>query len=402
MLFPKRFYALTLSLLTIARLGYSQAPAPAALAQAAKLEAEKKYEAAYQVLDKADPKDQQPAVLLQKEKLLLDDYLITINFQGFGLKDLAPNETVRQLRGKEGKYSMHLLDIPKQLAQLQKQFPQDYRLRKGLGDYYYRAMLCHCGEQDKSEAELLQLVTDNYGQAHAHQFGDFMSYYAVGYAQLVQEQPQPSVASFEKSIALNPQYPDSHYNLAYALLHLKKPAEAIPHAQTSFRLYTDPALKADAARMLGQLYIQQQQPADARKALLQSLELEPKSYPSLRTLLELAVATHAPDATTWATRLYQLNPADDQMFTDIMDIYQAQSQWAEAEAFFSSQLPKAPPQPGAQGLLHFYVAILNMQLKRPQVARPHFLTAQMQLRKVAKPDNPLFQLIAKGVAETKP
>jgi tetratricopeptide (TPR) repeat protein len=401
MLSLKRFYALAISLLALARLGYSQA-AQAALTQAAKLEEEKKYEAAYQVLDKADPKDQQPVVLLQKEKLLLDYYLITLNFQGFGLKDLTPSQTVSQLRGKQGQYSMHLLDIPTKLTQLQKQFPQDYRLRKGLGDYYYRAMLCHCGEQDKTEAELLQLVIDNYGQAHAHQLGDYMSYYAIGYAQLVQEQPQPSVASFEKSIALNPQYADSHYNLAYALLQLKKPAEAISHAQTSFRLYTDPALKADAARMLGQLYTQQQQPAEARKALLQSLELQPKSYPSLRSLLELSVATHAPDATTWAARLYQLNPADDQMFSDIMDIYQAQNQWAEAEAFFSSQLPKAPPQPATQGLLHFYVAILNMQLKRPQVARPHFLTAQAQLKKVAKPDNPLFQLIAKGLVETKP
>lgn len=401
MLVQKHVYGLTLSLLLLARLGYGQA-APAALAQAAKLEAAKKYEAAYKVLDKADPKDQQPAVLLQKEKLLLDYYLIAINFQGFGLKDLGPTETVQQLRGKEGQYSMHLLDIPKQLTQLQKQFPQDYRLRKGLGDYYYRASLCHCGEQDKTEAELLQLVIDNYDQAHAHQLGDFMSYYAVGYAHLVLEQPQPSVAAFEKSIALNPQYADSHYNLGYALLQLKKPVEATPHAQTSFRLYTDPALKADAARMLGQLYRQQQQPAEARKALLQSLELQPKSYPSLRSLLELAVATHAPNAATWASRLYQLNPADDQMFSDILDIYQAQGQWAEAEAFFRGQLPKAPAQPAAQGLLHFYVAILNMQLKRPQVARPHFLTAQTQLRKVAKPDNPLFQLIDKGLAETKP
>jgi tetratricopeptide (TPR) repeat protein len=401
-MFQKRFYALTISLLSITRLGSSQAAPPTVLTQAAKLEAEKKYEAAYRVLDEADPKDQQPAVLLQKEKLLLDYYLITINFQAFGLKDLAPNETVEQLRGKNGQYSMHLLDIPKQLTRLQKQFPDDYRLRKGLGDYYYRALLCHCGKQDKTEAELLQLVIDNYGQAHAHQLGDFMSYYAVGYAQLVREQPQPSVVALEKSIALNPQYPDSHYNLAYALLQLKQPAKALPHAQTSFRLYTDPTLKADAARMLGQLYTQQQQPAEARKVLLQSLELEPKSYPSLRSLLELSVTTHAPDATTWATRLYQLNPADDQMFSDIMDIYQAQNQWAEAETFFSSQLPKAPSQPGAQGLLHFYVAILNMQLQRPQIARPHFLTAQTQLRKVAKPDNPLFQLIQKGLAETKP
>ena len=388
-------------MLLLARLGTAQPAGADALTQSRKLEASQQYEAAYAVLDKSDPKDQQPEVLLQKEKLLLDYYLISLNFQGFGLKDLAPGETVEKLRGKQGQYSMHLLDIPQKLAQLRKRFPQDYRLRKGLGDYYYRVLLCHCGEQDKSEAQLLSLVIENYGQAHAHQLGDFMSYYAVGYAYLVQKQAQASVAPFKKSIALNPEYPDSPYNLAYALWQLNKAAEAIPYAQTSFRLYTDPEMKADAARLLGELHKQQKQPAEAHKAWLQSLALQPQHYATLRNLLESSVTSHAPDATGWAARLYQLNPADDQMFSDIMDIYQAQNQWAEAEAFFSSQLPKAPADPTAQGLLHMYIAILNMQLKRPTVARPHFLAAQTQLKKVVKPDNPLFQMIDRGLAESR-
>ncbi|GAB3589871.1 tetratricopeptide repeat protein [Hymenobacter daeguensis] len=398
-----RSTALLPGFLLLSHLGMSQATAPAdALARAARLEAGKSYESAYEVLDKADPRNQQPALVLQKEKLLLNYYLMTLSFKGFALKDLAPGETVERLRGKEGSYSMHLLDIPATLAQLQKRFPQDYRLSQGLGDYYYRATLCHCGEQDKTEAQLLDLVIKHYGEAHAHQLGDFMTYYAVGYAQLAQGRAQPSVAPFEKSIALNAQYPDSPYNLAYALQQLKRPAEAIPYAQASFRLYTDPEMKADAARMLGILYEEQQQPAEAKKALLQSLELQPQHYATLRNLLELAVNTHAPDAPSWAARLYQLNPADDQMFSDIMDIYQAQDQWAEAEAFFSSQLPQAPKTPAAQGLLHMYLATLNMQLKRPQVARPHFLIARQELSKVAKPDNPLFQLIDRGLAESKP
>ena len=396
-----RFFSLLASMLLLSHLGICQSVGPEALTQSLKLEASRKYEAAYEVLEKEDPKDQQPGIFLQKERLLLDYYLISLNFQGFGLKDFAPGETVEKLRGKEGKYNMHLLDIPQKLAQLRKRFPQDYRLRKGLGDYYYRALLCHCGEQDKSEKQLLTLVIENYGQAHAHQLGDFMSYYAVGYAYLVQKQAQASVAPFKKAIALNSEYPDSPYNLAYALWQLNKSAEAMPYAQSSFRLYTDPAMKADAARLLGELHKQQQQPSEAHKAWLQSLELQPQNYATLRNLLESSVTSHAPDAASWAARLYQLNPADDQMFSDIMDIYQAQNQWAEAEAFFSSQLPKAPAEPTAQGLLHMYIAILNMQLKRPIVARPHFLAAQAQLEKVVKPDNPLFQMINRGLVESK-
>ena len=94
-----RSYGLLAGFSLLARISLSQTAEPAALAQAAKLEAAKQYEAAYQVLDKADPKDQQPAVFLQKEKILLDYYLITLGFQGFGLKNLGPKETVAQLRG---------------------------------------------------------------------------------------------------------------------------------------------------------------------------------------------------------------------------------------------------------------------------------------------------------------
>lgn len=84
------------------------------------------------------------------------------------------------------------------------------------------------------------------------------------------------------------------------------------------------------------------------------------------------------------------------MFSDIMDIYQAQTQWAEAEAFFlAAYCPQHRLSPRLRSFLHMYLAILNMQLKRPQVARPQFLAAQTQLRRVVKPENELFQVIDK-------
>ncbi|TYZ11415.1 tetratricopeptide repeat protein [Hymenobacter lutimineralis] len=395
-------YFLGAALLLSAAARAQTAPTASVLTQADKLTTAQQYEAAYALLDKADPQNQQPDVVLAKEKLLLSYYLISVNYKSFGLKNLQPGETVAQLRGQKGPYSMHLLDIPKELKRLQQKSPQNYALSKGLGDYYYQAQQCHCGERDKTDAQLLALVLRYYGSAHAHGVGDFMSYYAVGYALLMQKKPEPSLAAFEQSIALNAEYPTSHYNLAFAQAQLGRWADATPHAQAAYRLYPDPELKADAARLLGHLYLQQKQPAEAKVALQQSLDLQPRSYASLLQLLQLAVAERSPTAPELATRLYQLDPADDQMFVDIMDTFQAANQWTEAEAVFRSQLPTAPKTPAAQGLLHFYLAILNMQLQRPKEARPHFLTAQTQLRKVAKPDNPMFELIEKGLKETRP
>ncbi|UYZ62386.1 tetratricopeptide repeat protein [Hymenobacter weizhouensis] len=398
-----RFYTLAASFLLTAHLSLAQtAPTSELLGRVDKLVQEKKYESAYQLLDNADPKNQRPELLLRKEQLVLESYLISMNHRMFALKDLAPTETVAQLRGKAGEYSMHALDLPLELSRLQRKYPTNYALAKGLGDYYYQVQQCHCGEQDKTEAQLLDLVVRYYGAAHAHGLGDYRSYYAVGYAKLVQKQAAASLAPFEKSIALNPQYSTSHYNLAYALMQLKRPTEAIVRARAAYDLYTDAELKADAARMLGHLYHGQQQPAEAQKAYEQSPALQPDNYHTIKELLALAVPARQANAPELAARLYRLNPADDQMFNDIMDIYQANKQWAEAEAFFRSQLPTAPPKPAAQGLLHFYLAILNMQLNQPKAARPHFMEAQKHLTQVASPDNELFNIIKKGLAETQP
>ena len=385
-----------------AHLASAQTPAATTLTRAAQLIKEQKYESAFDVLDKADPKNQQPELLLAKEKLVLDYYLISMGHQGFGLRDLAPGETVEQLRGKEGNYSMHLLNLPLELNRLQRKYPANYALSKGLGDYWYAVLSCGCGEQDKPEEQKLDLVLRYYNAAHAHGQADYNSYFGVGYAQLLRDQPAAASVAFEKSVALKADYPNSHYNLAYALWLLKKSAEGLPHAKTAYDLYAaEPRRQADAARLLGMLYEQQKKPVEAKASYQQSLALNPTDYPSIRGLLGLAVAARSAEAASWATRLYQLNPADDQMFNDIMDIYQNYNQWAEAEAFFSSQLPTAPKEAVPQGLLHFYVAILHMQLKRPQQARPHFVEAKKQLTTVMKPDNPALQLIEKGLAESK-
>ncbi|RSK37557.1 tetratricopeptide repeat protein [Hymenobacter metallilatus] len=397
-----RLYLLPLALGLASHTAVAQASTATTLTRAAQLVKEQKYESAFDVLDKADPKNQQPELLLAKEKLVLDYYLISMGHQGFGLRDLAPGETVEQLRGKEGSYAMHLLNLPLELGRLQRKFPTNYALSKGLGDYWYAVLSCGCGEKDKPEELKQDLVLRYYNAAHAHNIGDYTSYFGVGYVQLLRDQVVPATVAFEKSVALKADYPNSHYNLSYALWLQKKPAEGIPHAKAAYDLYAaEPRRRADAARMLGMLYEQQQKPTEAKAAYQQSLALNPEDYPSLRGLLGLAVAAHSPEATAWATRLYQLNPADDQMFSDIMDIYQSHNQWAEAEAFFSSRLPTVPKEAVPRGLLHFYVAILNMQLKRPQQARPHFLEAKKQLATVMKPDNPALQLIEKGLAESK-
>jgi hypothetical protein len=83
--------------------GVSQSAASGALAQAARLEAEKKYESASMCWTKADPKDEQPEVFLQKEKLLQQYYLIALKFPSHraeGFEGLGNRRAAARQRGQ--------------------------------------------------------------------------------------------------------------------------------------------------------------------------------------------------------------------------------------------------------------------------------------------------------------
>ena len=109
-------------------------------------------------------------------------------------------------------------------------------------------------------------------------------------------------------------------------------------------------------------------------------------YAALKGEVAAAVAAHAPQAPALAERLYRLSPNDEQVYTDLMAIYEAESAAPALLAFFTSRLPTAPPTPKAQGYLHLYAGILSMQLGQLVDARPHFVQAKTQLRKVSCPE----------------
>ncbi|OON71042.1 hypothetical protein B0919_03355 [Hymenobacter sp. CRA2] len=379
----------------------------AVLQQAEQLIQQKKYESAYRVLDKFDPKNARTAVLLKKEDVVLNYYLLSVNHEIFGLQDLKPTQRVEELRGKPGRYGSVRLPLRPLLDSLKRLRPTDYGLDLGLGHYYYAVQQCGCGRQGLSEDELLQRAEQYFTTAHAHQREDFESHFALGFISMRRKQMAEGAAELERSLALNPNYPNAHYNLAYAYSALGRPADALPHARRAGALYQNPEYKADAVSMTATL--EKQLKGGAAPNLLGTREAEAAAnakdqaaYDALKAQVAAAVAAKAPNAKALTLQLFQLNPANDAVYSDLMDIYQEHEQPAAMAAFFQEQLPAAPQTPAVQGLLHFYVACLDMQLQRPAEAYPHFRQADMLLRKVSSPDNPAFAIIKKGLNESRP
>ena len=111
------------------------------LSKATDLVANKKYSSAFKTLKDFDPKDEKPDIVLLEEDIALNYFVTSMMHQMFAFKDLEMNEDVMDYRGKEGVYDMFNFTVNEILDKLIKKYPTNYKLNKGLADFYSDVLL---------------------------------------------------------------------------------------------------------------------------------------------------------------------------------------------------------------------------------------------------------------------
>ena len=222
----------------------------AILQKAATLTADRKYESAFQLLDKYDPRNERPAVLLLKEELALRYHVGQTAYRKFSFRDLRLTDNLETFRSPDSTYTTYTLPLGRALRILKQRYPNDYKLNRGLADYYLAVQQCDCAEQNKTEDDLFPLIIKNYEVAHEHGFGDYVSYFALGYSFQRLGMFRESVAPFLRSIELYKAYPEAHLNLAFVYLELKEFEKAREQAQQATALFPDAQHKSDAQFLL--------------------------------------------------------------------------------------------------------------------------------------------------------
>lgn len=229
------------------------APKPAAaieaevLRKAAELTQNRQYESAFVLLNRFDPQHRRPAVVLQQTELALNYYLRSRELEGFGFVDLKPLERLDSLRERYTRAAIrHPFAVESILKKLLQRYPTNYKLNRALADYYYQAEQCECAEAEKSPTRLYSLMVRHYTPAHTHGYGDFSSYYNLGYAHQSLRRFAESVPAFRRAITLRPSYAPAHFKLAYSYTVLKKLPLALQEARAAARYSDDPTAKSDA------------------------------------------------------------------------------------------------------------------------------------------------------------
>lgn len=381
----------TLLLTFLAFAGYSQAQTDV-LSAAQKLIDAKKYESAYVLLDKDDPNNEKPEVVLMKEDIVLNYFVSSIMHQAFALKDLKKNEDVMDYRGKNGSFSMFSFPVDSVLLKLIAAYPDNCKLYRGLA-FYYTEVLNKYGEYWLIDEEgLTQKAIDNGKKAIDGGCGDYNTYHNTGVALLWQEETEASIPYLKKATELEPKNADAHYNLAYAYLFTEQLDNALPQAKTSYDLYKDKDLKGDAARMTGQILMEKGDYRNALKYFETADKLIPNDYYNLSPLLRLYLVTGNQKAPSTAKKLFELAPENPTIYQAMVEAYRFADREPELVRFYKAQLPKYVNNDMVFGNLHFYLGTLAMEHDKA-AAKEYFLKAKEIFGHVYDKDHYVFEVI---------
>lgn len=360
------------------------------LTKSSKLVVEKKYNSAFELLEKADPKNDNADIVLAKENIVLGYFVTSIMHQMFALKDLQPNEDVMDYRGKEGTYSMHVFRADSLLNRLIKTQPNNNKLYVGLGNYYYEAFLHYNSNWIETPETLFRLIEENYTKAISlHQEG-YMTYYELGYINLLQKKYTQAVDYFNKSIELNDKYGNSTYNLAFAYLYQGDQTNALKYAIKSIALYDDKAYKGDAARMSAEIYGKLNDSKNEIRYYELSDKIDPQNYYTLKMLLAKYVNINDLKEKETLNTFYSLAPENPTIYNDLTNIYANKS--AELIIFYENKLPQYNANKKIYGNLNFYLAQLYIASNKTK-AKECLLKAKSSFEGTFAKDNTVFKAI---------
>lgn len=358
-----------------------------------KLIENKNYESAFNVLNDADPNNDNPEIVITKTDLFLTYFVSSIMHQLFALKDLETNEEISDIRGSNGDFSMFEFSPDSLLSRLIKKHPNNYKLHKSLGNFYHEIHLKYPKQWLEPDSIVVERFSTNYKTAYEHGIYDYWSSYGIGYSFLIKQDYKNAIPYLEKSIELNDEFPSSHYNLAYAYLYLDMREKAIENAKMAMDLYDEPQFKADAAIMIAVTYSEMDQFEKSWGHYVLADKINSNDYYTIKPLLDLEVRLEKDSYKERTKEFFLLAPGNPTIFKDLMSIYWAYKKQVELIDFFDNQHKNFLQDNKVNGNLYFYKAKIQYDGEDYINAKLNFLKAEKILKNVFEPNHRVFQII---------
>jgi len=366
------------------------------LSEVDRLVTDKKYLSAFKLLNSQENGDSNPDIVLKKVDIALNYFGMSMNHKIFAFKDLEEDEEIMDVRGKPGKFEMYPFDAEIILTQLIETNPEDGRLYVSLADYYLEVYEKYRGRWEKSDEEILKNARAHYDKAVA--LGgdlDGKIYFRAGKTALYMKEMQDAAERFEVAVKKLNDYAPARYNLAYAYLFQNRPADAAPYAVAAYEIYKEIPLKADAAMLAGQAYLEWDRSEEALKYFLLCDQIAPNKFENLCRLMGLYVKLgRGGEAKAVGGRIFELDPAKPAMSQAILSAYAGSPLEEELPGIFKGLALKHAENPEAAGNALYHLSVFYLQTGENALALETVDEAEELFRKSLKEDHVVFKAIA--------
>jgi tetratricopeptide (TPR) repeat protein len=355
-----RYFCFQLACLLIL-LPYPQLHASDPLKTADSLISLRKYSSAFGLLRGVSTGNDNRAIVLKQVDIALNYFVLSINHAVFSFKDLQPGEDLLEMRGQPGTYDSFLFPIDSVLIQLISRYPDDGRVYRYLGDYYYDVSQRYSGRWLISDDSLFSLVRSDYCTARNLKASNYASLHRLGVIYLQQNDFDDAEPCLREAIALDPQQADPHYNLAYLLMQKRDYSQAIESGLKSLELYQDVALRSDAGRLVASCYSRLKDYESALKYLRRVVAFDPRNFYVHRMVLCAFLAEGKSDSAFFAAkRLFALHPTYPSVPQAIIEDYSEAHKASDLVSVFRRLIPEYDKNDTASGNLYFHLASCSL------------------------------------------
>ncbi len=377
-----------------AAFAFSASTTAEVLADADRLISEKKYLSAFVLLNKQENGNSNPDIALKKAGLALKYFVNSINHRTFSFRDLKEDEDILDVRGAVGKSYIYALDIEEVFTSLIKNYPEDQRLYVALADYYLDVYERYRGRWEKSDEEVLKSARSHYDEAMALGDLDSGTFFRAGKTALYMNDLPGAAKLLETSVQKSGDYAPARYNLAYAYVFQGKPADAAPHAVAAFNMYDKMPLKADAAMLAGQAYMDWGNTEEAMKYFLLCDKIAPNKYENLRRLMGLYIKLgRGEEAQAVGKRIFETNPANPAVARMFLDNYVNSSLEGELPGIFHELAAEYAGKPEAVGNALYHLSVYYLHSGESAMVLKTIDEAERSFRKSLKEDHVVFKAI---------
>ncbi len=197
---------------------------------------------------------EEPRFFRQLSHILTNYYTFQVNFGLFATRDLKDGERLEDVRGAKGDHKMVGGDWEKSLYDALKEHPESPDISFAVGEYLSLGQLCGCATLRLFRGE----QTDDFRyfeRAYKGDVFDYWSLFRMGNHYASGPNPDLKIATgyFEKSLKLNPDYTETHYNLASVYYSQGDYKAAKKHSAKTLGKYHDATLNADSYANYGRI-----------------------------------------------------------------------------------------------------------------------------------------------------